>query len=71
MAKLSAIDARFLRMAYEEALAGFNEGGAFSYGAAFVLGATSNDMTTGNGYAVIIGNANSTILGILGSHTRC
>jgi len=27
MAKLSAIDARFLRMAYEEASAGFNEGG--------------------------------------------
>ena len=27
MPKLSAIDASFLRMAYEEALAGFNEGG--------------------------------------------
>ena len=27
MAKLSVIDARFLRMAYEEASAGFNEGG--------------------------------------------
>ncbi len=27
MAKLSAADAKFLRMAYEEALAGFNEGG--------------------------------------------
>ena len=27
MANLSAVDAKFLRMAYEEALAGFNEGG--------------------------------------------
>ena len=27
MATLGTIDARFLRMAYEEALAGFNEGG--------------------------------------------
>ncbi len=33
---------------------------ASNYGAAFILGKTTTDITTGNGYAVVIGNSTST-----------
>ncbi|MBK8550302.1 MAG: endonuclease [Ignavibacteria bacterium] len=33
---------------------------ANNYGAAFILGKTTTDITTGNGYAVVIGNSGST-----------